>query len=287
MLANELSMDGAGELLKGIDIPPCPAVALNLMKEARRDDADSRKIVSLISGDVGLAAGMIKVANSPVFALARKVANVQQAVTVLGLKNIMQIVAGLSLRNSFASAKISLERFWERSNYHAIVAERVARRVPGLSANDAYTYGLFHECGVPILMLKFPTYVETLAKANKGLNSTRIEEELNGTNHAVAGCMLAKTWGLPVNIYQSIRYHHDVSVLTDEIAGVGSDVPGLVAVGLLAEHIVAQFQNCPDDSNWLECGEQALVRLGVDAEELQDMRADICDELEQMKEIRH
>lgn len=286
-MQTEFSSDDASELLKGIDIPPCPAVALNLMKEARKDEVDFNVITRLISGDVSLAAAMLKTANSPFFALKRKVANVQQAVSVLGIKNILQIVVGLSLKSSFATSKMNLDRFWERSNYHAIVAGRVARRLPGVSRDDAYSYGLFHECGVPVLMMKFPTYVATLMEANKSASqSTALEESRHGTNHAVAGYMLARTWGLPPSIYQSIRYHHDIAVLSDEIPGVDQAVSGLVATGLVAEHIVAHFQNYPDDANWTECGAQALVRLGIDEDELEDIRADICEELEQMKEIR-
>ena len=286
-MQTEFSSDDASELLKGIDIPPCPAVALNLMKEARKDEVDFNVITRLISGDVSLAAAMLKTANSPFFALKRKVANVQQAVAVLGIKNILQIVVGLSLKSSFASSKMNLDRFWERSNYHAIVSSRVARRLPGVSRDDAYSYGLFHECGVPVLMMKFPSYVATLMEANKSASqSTALEESRHGTNHAVAGYMLTRTWGLPPSIYQSIRYHHDIAVLSDEIPGVDHSVSGLVATGLVAEHIVAHFQNYPDDANWTECGAQALVRLGIDADELEDIRADICEELEQMKEIR-
>lgn len=286
-MQTEFSSDDASELLKGIDIPPCPAVALNLMKEARKDEVDFNIITRLISGDVSLAAAMLKTANSPFFALKRKVANVQQAVAVLGIKNILQIVVGLSLKSSFASSKMNLDRFWERSNYHAIVSSRVARRLPGVSRDDAYSYGLFHECGVPVLMMKFPSYVATLMEANKSASqSTALEESRHGTNHAVAGYMLTRTWGLPPSIYQSIRYHHDIAVLSDEIPGVDHSVSGLVATGLVAEHIVAHFQNYPDDANWTECGAQALVRLGIDADELEDIRADICEELEQMKEIR-
>lgn len=239
-MQTEIASETAADILKGIDIPPCPAVVSSLMSEAARAEVDFHKIARLISGDVGLAAAMLKTANSPFFALSRKVQSVPMAVSVLGLKNILKIVTGLSLRNSVKAPKLNMERFWERSSFTAIACERLAKGQPCISREDAYTFGIFHECGVPILMQKFPDYKETLATANQE-GGTDCEDKTHGTNHAVAGYMLARNWGLNPVVAQAIRHHHDPSFFDEAPAGDAVAIQTLVALGVVGEHIVAMF----------------------------------------------
>lgn len=151
--AIKIDNDIAEKLLKSINIPPCPAVVMTLMDEMRQPDADFAKLGRIINGDVALAAAMLKTANSPFFALRNKVSSVQQAVSVLGLKALAQIARGSALKKALGgNDETCMELFWDRSNFTAIVASQIASRLDGVSRDDAYTYGLFHDCGIPILM---------------------------------------------------------------------------------------------------------------------------------------
>ena len=165
LLDTDIAFESVSDILKTITIPPCPAVVAALQEEVRRSEVDYHKIIRLISGDLGLAASMMKTANSPFFALRKKVQSVSQATAVLGLKNVINIVNGLVLQRALSPKGVSMERFWDRSNDHAMISARLARRVPGLNSEDAYTFGLFHDCGIPILMQRFPNYRETPALA--------------------------------------------------------------------------------------------------------------------------
>lgn len=284
-MQTEISAEATADILQGVDIPPCPAIALALMKEAGKDEVDFDKVIRLISGDVGLAAAMLKTANSPFFGLGRKVQSVSAAVTVLGLKNILNIVMGLSLRNAVKAPQLNMERFWERSNYAAITCERLTKRHPIVAREDAYTFGIFHECGVPILMQKLPNYKETLTAANHD-GGTQIEDAAHSTNHAVAGYMLARSWGLKPAVAQAIRFHHDPAFFDATSSGDTLVAQNLMALGVLAEHIVASFVGFPDDAYWSLLGPRALEFLGMSAEELGEKQSDICDDLAEMQGIR-
>ncbi len=77
LFAADLPDETAAEGLKKISIPPCPAIVLALLEESRRDEVDFVRISRMIAGDVALAASVLKTANSPFFALRRKVQSVQ------------------------------------------------------------------------------------------------------------------------------------------------------------------------------------------------------------------
>lgn len=277
----------AEDILKSVRIPPCPEVVVALMEEVRQPDVDFSKLVKLISGDVGLAASMMKTANSPFFALRSKVSSIQQAVSVLGLKNLTQIVRGSALQNALGGDKISMERFWERSNFTAVVASYFAGKLHGVSRDDAYTLGLFHDCGIPILMQKFPDYKEKLAAANQSAELViSIEDQHYATNHTVVGNMLARNWSLPAHISQAILVHHDHTIYEHPGERATPEVCALVAITQVAAHIAATFSGKADDAEWIICGQLAQDYLGVSAEDMEDITEDALVELEEIQAYR-
>ncbi len=277
----------AENILKSIRIPPCPEIVVALMDEARREDVDFARLVKLISGDVGLAASMLKTANSPFFALRNKVSSVQQAVSVLGLKNLMQIVRGSALQNALGGEKVLMEGFWDRSSFTAVVASHMASNVDGVSREEAYTYGLFHDCGIPILMSKFPDYKDTLAASNRSAELIIVIEDRHyATNHAIVGNMLARNWSLPDYISQAILVHHDDGIFAKDSELATPLVCALVAIQLVSEHIVAAFLNKPDDAEWHVSGQVAQDYLGLSEDDLADITDNALAELEEIRSYR-
>lgn len=283
----EIGAGQVADLLKTIAIPPCPSVLMALFAEARQDEVDFIKISSLISGDVGLAAAMMKTANSPYFGLRQKVRSVQQATAVLGLKNILSVVSGLSLQKALTPPGFNMDRFWERSNLHAVTCSRLARRLPAVAAEDAYTYGLFHDCGIPLLMQRFPEYRQTLAQANQSPRPLpEMENQAHGTNHVVVGAMLGHNWQLPESVVQAIQFHHDPDVLDAKDGPWSPVVRLLVALSLLADHQVAHFLGYPDEAEWVAHGVAALDYLGFDEEELDEIQQEVADDLAEIRGYR-
>jgi HD-like signal output (HDOD) protein len=284
----QIDSQATENILKSIRIPPCPEVVVALMNELRNsEEVDFAKLVKLLSGDVGLAASMLKTANSPFFALRNKVNSVQQAVSVLGLKNMTQIVRGSSLQKALGGEKVSMERFWERSNFTAVVASHIATQLDDVSRDDAYTLGLFHDSGIPILMQKFSDYKEKLAVSNQSAELVIvIEDQHFGTNHAIVGNMLARNWSLPDHISQAILVHHDHTIFTQPDDSTSPGVCVLVAITLVAEHIVATFLEKPDDAEWIVSGQIAQDYLGLSPDDMTDITEDALAEIEEIRTYR-
>ncbi len=283
----ELDGNSVSALLKSITIPPCPAVVTALMTEVRRDDGDFNRVGRLLAGDVSLAASMMKTANSPLFGLRRKVPSVQQALAVLGLKNVVSIVTGLALQQAVSPRGVNMERFWERSSLHAVICSRLARHLPGVGREDAYTFGLFHDCGIPVLMQRFPEYKQTLAVANRsGRPFTEVEFEQHATSHVIVGAMLARNWQLPELVSEAIRLHHDAEVLLGETGDVSEPVRALACVSTLADKLTADFLGHDADVEWDQFGGAVLDYLGLDEGELEDIRVEVGEELSDAVALR-
>jgi HD-like signal output (HDOD) protein len=59
--------------IKDLGIPPRPVILDRFKEEMHKDTPDFLRLSQIISADVSLSAGLIKVVNSPYFGLRRKV----------------------------------------------------------------------------------------------------------------------------------------------------------------------------------------------------------------------
>ena len=87
-------------VLANIRIPACPAIVNEVMFEAQREDPSIKVLTRILSSDVGMSAMAVKLANSPIFGGAAPVRSVQQAVSRLGISNILNVVISVALRNA-------------------------------------------------------------------------------------------------------------------------------------------------------------------------------------------
>jgi len=266
--------------VRSIGIPPRPAVLVEIDAEMRRSDPDYKRINDIIGADVGLAAAVIKVANSPFFGMGRRVRNVTDALMVLGLKLTVHTIAGIILRRVFPDGP-NLEHFWDSSARVAHVSrwltQQLRKRV-AVHPDDAYTCGLFRDCGIPLIMAPFPEYAEVLKRANAECERgfTDIEDEAMAINHATFGAELAEEWGLPAETCLAIRHHHDRSALTgaesDALPRVARE---LMAITRIAEHLAESPSGI--SCEWDKLGAASLEFLGIDADQLTGFRREAAN----------
>lgn len=200
----------------GIIIPPQPGVLVQIEQLAQKEDVDLAEITRLIGSDVALSAAVFRLAGSPIFKLRKKPASVEQAVPILGLKQTISIVRSESLRKAVCDPRYLnvFSRLWERFDeiglLTAIITDSLKLRE--FTAEQAFTAGMFCDCGVPILMSKLPDYcAEMKQNAQAPWPDLAEEDSRLDTDHAVVGALLAHFWKLPDIIVDTIRNHHDPS----------------------------------------------------------------------------
>lgn len=283
MTTMEIAQDQASKIIGSIAIPPRPAAITQLMEENGKEDPDSRLIGKIIGSDVGLSAAMLKTVNSPFFGLRQKIGSVPQAVSVLGQRNVSNIIVGLALRNSLGGKAVSMERFWDSAAKVAMVSSQLSSLVPDIPKEEAHLFGLFRDCGIPLMMQRFPDYKETLGLANALTDKpfTSIEDERYSTNHATVGFLLARSWGLPDPICEGILHHHDYSILEFRESTINPKARTLVTIMRVAEHMVGSAQRLSDDNEWRRVGGSVLDYLGISQDEFSDLKEDICEKLQQ------
>ena len=272
-----LSREAEG-IARSIGIPPCPAILTKLVREARSDDPDFNRLGDLVGSDISLAASLLKTVNSPFYGLRSKATSIRQALVLLGLRNVTNLVTGLLLRQAFpGGASAGMEEFWEYSTGIAHASACLARHARGIDADLAYTFAVFRDCGIPAMMTGFKEYVPPYALKNPGGGRpvTESEEATFGIHHAFMGYYLAKEWLLPDAVCNTVLWHHDFPALREGRADIPASGERLIALALVADQVYATQAMgvaCPE---WSEHGEYALETLGMDEADLEKLEPEL------------
>ena len=259
--------------LRDIGIPPRPSILNDIDQEFRKDTPDFLRLARIISTDVALAAGLIKTTNSPFFGIGKKVATVHEALLLLGLKMVVKTISGLALQQTFKHVP-QMERFWCASAATARVAGQLTRELGvqyQVRPEDAYTFALFRDCGIPVLMIPFPEYRTVLVHANSEQQRmfTEIEDGELGLNHATVGAGLAHDWHLPEELCEAILYHHDLSRLSGELAdALPPKTSRLIAIAQLAEHLIQTSTGLTQNAEWEKLGACCLRLLELEESDI-------------------
>lgn len=262
-LLPDLSQLEANIVAAGIAIQPRPSVVVDLMRERAKPEPDLKRIAGLIAQDVSICAAVLKTVNSPLYGLRIRVDSIEHAVQLLGSKNVYSLVAGLALRNALPAD--GLARYYDQSARTALImaflSDRTGRSVP----QDAHLFGLFHDCGIPLMMQRFPDYKETLKHANT--ESERafidIENDRHITNHVALGTLLARKWQLPEHIQEAIRHHHDMDVFQTGFP-IGQPALDLIALMHVAAIIENAYFRASGYGEWVKLEKACRDHLGLD-----------------------
>jgi len=271
---HELSHEDMEKVLKTIDIPTCPAMVTQVMAEAQKDVPDIKKLAKSISADVGMSAVTMKLANSPLFRVGPPVTSVLKALERIGTRNTVCVVVAVALRAAMAGVSSGfIEKFWSKSATLAMAAGLIARRQYGISPDAAYTYALFHDAGIPLMMRRYPDYEKVMQECHAtGRFIIEAEDQYYPCTHPIIGSLLVRGWGLPQLVGQAIRFHHerDVYDLPDKTLPGGA--VALIAVTQIAEHLANEMDGEVDLEVGTALYERALAHFGIQEEDIEDLR---------------
>ena len=268
-------IDQVEALIKSIRIPPRPSLLADLQRELTAEDPSPDAIGKIVASDVGMSGALLKLANSAIYSGRRKAKSIEQAILFLGINQVAALMTGLLARQAIPVNSAALASFWDISTRRAHAMVFLTRRLRMGEPDVAHTFGLFCDTGVPLLMERFKDYDVTYGAASMDAIRpfTEIENERHSTSHAAVGCLLARNWGLSDHVAWAILHHHDYAVIDDP--ATASAVRSLVALSLLAEHVICRYQGQPESNEWNKGGAAACAYLGLSAEET----AEILDEL--------
>ena len=193
-------------------LPVLPVVFHKIIELLQKEHTTAKEIASVINMDTGLAARILRLANSARYSLPNPVTTVEHAVTLVGFTEVKNLAMALKFVSTFPEGDENvLERglFWEHSLACGVCARILSESLMDISPGEAFTGGLMHDMGKLVLDAHFQgPWKNAIRHAHKtGWPLPDSETEIMGAPHTKVGEMLATHWGLP-DIYKTAILHH-------------------------------------------------------------------------------
>ncbi|HUL13005.1 MAG TPA: HDOD domain-containing protein [Methylococcaceae bacterium] len=177
---------------------PSIVLELNLMIST----GSARDIARLVSQDVGLTARLLRIANSASYGLRDRIDNIHQAVAVVGMNDLANLVLATVAVRRFARIRqdlVDMEEFWRRSVLAGVAARILAEETHVTHPERLFVAGLLHDIGSLILYCKEPERSQAILLEAGGDRSREAELQRGGFGFTFAdlGAALMRHWNLP------------------------------------------------------------------------------------------
>lgn len=196
------------------EFPSMPGAASELLSIIDDPKVAASQIEDILRYDPGLTANILKLSNSAYFGLSNEVGSVRRAVVLLGLNRVTQIVM-TSCVNALMAVNVDgydlpPGELWRHSIAVSVAAELLVKELKIQAPEETFTAALLHDVGKIALSDVLKDNFEAINTiSSEGIPFLFAENEVLGTNHAEIGAQILKTWSLPENIVNAVRWHHD------------------------------------------------------------------------------
>ena len=201
-------------LEKVSSFPNMPKAAIKLRALISKEDASIDEIENILRHDPGLAANVLRLANSAFFGVSAKVTTLKQAVVLLGVKRFSKIAFAACTSNLMNAAVegygLSPEGLWLHSIAVSTTAEALAKNRKLEESNDFFTPALLHDLG-KLVLGKFVKAEQEKFDSLLGNSVPFVfaEKGVLKTDHAEIGALILNRWSFPDDLVRAVRWHHN------------------------------------------------------------------------------
>lgn len=196
-------------------IPTLPTVACQVMEITADPNSSANDLTKVIIPDISLSTKLLKMANSAFFGATRGVTTLQHAITVLGFKEVRNLVISAVVFESFMKIEknenYDMGKFWKHSFICGLAAKIIATEIKKAS-NEFFVAGLIHDIGKLVVYITLPNEFFKLVKATRHLKlkfmAFETEKKVIGMTHDEVGMRLLKKWMFPESLMTAIGFHH-------------------------------------------------------------------------------
>jgi len=205
-------------ILGAVDnLPPMPQIVHKARQIVDDPNSSLKALADLIETDQALAVKVLRLSNSAYYSRLEKVASVQEAAVVLGLKTLEELLTVACthkvLGRSLKGYDLAADALWRHSLSVAIGSRIIANKKSPSLANEAFSAGLIHDAGKLILDEYVLERKEAFTRflADKEESFLNAEKKILGFDHAEIAAKVCEKWNFPKTISVPVRYHHNPS----------------------------------------------------------------------------
>jgi putative nucleotidyltransferase with HDIG domain len=221
---------------KVTNLPTLPTVYTSLCKVMDNPHSTTQDVVQVISGDKSTVSRVLRVVNSAAYGLNQKVETVSQAVVLIGIQEVRNLILGSSIMKSFPVDEeltgFNPENFWKHSIGVGLATRLLGKQIGFADVESLYVAGLLHDIGKLFFISYMPNEYSEVFNSLRENRETIVsaEKRILGVGHDEAGAMVIEYWKLSDYLKQVVRFHHSLNA--------GSAVKNLVTIVHIADYWV-------------------------------------------------
>jgi HD-like signal output (HDOD) protein len=262
-------MDTLSNLLHDVrGLISLPEVCLRVNAMVNDNTSSANDIGEVVARDPSLTARLLRIANSPFYGFSRRIDTVGRAISVIGTKQLRDLVLATSAVRTFnkiPNTLVSMEDFWSHSVLCGIAARALAARLSLSHSDSLFVAGLLHDIGQLVIFSKLPEKARealALAADDPVINDLHAaEQKILGFDHGQVGGLLLQHWRVPTVLQECAGFHH--------IPDKAREYPLEVAIVHLANTVAAMAEiNTTDFSDVPPIQEVAWTLTGLSEADL-------------------
>jgi diguanylate cyclase (GGDEF)-like protein len=266
------------------NFPTPPPVAMRVLQLAQNPDIDLAKVADAVSADPAIAAKVMRIANSAMYARRRQSSNLRQALITLGLNATLTLALSFTLVTALKRAStggFDFQAYWRRTILSAAWGKLLASELGRPDAEEIFLAALLQDLGMLVVDKLWPEVYEGIAPFK--IEHARIcqhEQNCIGTDHRSIGSALLEIWNMPAGLVQAVQHSHDPSA-----AGVEGDDKIFVRVVALSGELSDVWLGARNETSLRRIGQQAHKFLGIQPHRLGEMFDFVKEQLPVAEEL--
>ncbi len=271
------------KLKASVSFPSPPAIAQQIIALAGDPHVDISQVAAAIGRDPGLAAKLLRVANSALYSRQRKSTNLRQALIVLGLHGATTLALGFSLVGTYRGLKsngVDYGRYWRRAILSASAAKCFGALQNASAAEDIFLAALLQDIAILGVDRAAPDFYRDLPREASHRELSVHETARLGIDHAELGAWLLEYWKLPKPLCRAVAWSHAPP------AAERSTATGMVACCVALGSECVEILLAPAAAtDFTSLAEHASEWLGIDAPAVVEVMGKIVAEIPEVERL--
>ena len=199
-----------------------------------------------------LTARLLRLANSPFFGFANRLSTVAEAVSLLGIQQIQDMIVASSVLEQFKGVPdkfVNKDSFWRHSLAVGITARLLAmeRRLP--KPDKFFVAGLLHDVGRLVLLSQAAEWAQTVFELyqRERLLLREAEKRMLGYDHQQIAAELLQSWSYPPVLVQAVAFHHtpgqSVARMEAAVVHIADHLVNAMGIGSSGEQFIPPLED--------------------------------------------
>lgn len=212
-----LGQDKVRELVGSVKtLPSLPDIYVELNEALSSSKSNARTIAAIIEKDMAMAAKILQLVNSACFVLERNISSLQEAVALLGVREVRDLVLTNKVFEHFPQdgrwSSFAFDHIRDRSVLVAGLAREICRTVKAspVVTDQAFLAALLQDFGMLIFATHDPEGYQKVMQEATDLNQPlyAVEKMRMGVSHTEAGAYLLSLWNISPAVIETVLFHH-------------------------------------------------------------------------------